>query len=230
MDIFTDIFISLKKDDLYKLLLPLAITLFIAVLTIGTTLFFYNKTSRHQQNILKLEHLKILKDLIDKRAYELKAYRLIVEEMMQSYIGYSIEFETVKVLFKTERPSETLSLYKDFRFNLKTEGNSSDNIVFSNKYSPWLYGLEKAGVSLLSYAATTISLALALAFAQSLPIQKSMTDMFIALIISIVFLIASVAFIIIGIRLMNRAGNYIFNKEKIQQMLVNLNKASINGI
>lgn len=225
MDFILNIFSTIKPEDLPKQV----ISILIAIVTITLTSFFSSKISKHQKNILKLEHLKVLKDLIDKRAYEIKAYQLIVEETVKSYIGYSINFETIKALFKTEQPSYTLGLYKDFRFNLEMDISKPNCIVYKNKQEPWKYGVLQLCFAGISFIAATIFLVTAVAFIAAFSVNHNANQFFVLLIIFIAFLIAGVAFFIATLVLIDRAGNYLLRQSQLQKMLDSLNAISMEN-
>ena len=226
MEFLLNIFNTINTEDLSKKIIEISATLLIALITISAASYFSSKTSKHQKNILKLEHLKILKDLIDKRAYEFPAYRLIIEETLQSYIGYSINFETIKVLFRTEQPSYILSLYKDFRFNLKMVSITEGKVHYSHDISPWKYGLKKIFFFVVSLLICIAFVTAAIGLLAAFSVNNSASQIFVLSMLSIVFSLAAIAFFITAMVLFDRGLNYFLRQSQLNKMIDELNKAS----
>lgn len=226
MEILLYIYKEIKAGDFMTKLLTMAITFLIAIATVLATSYFSNKSSKHQQNILKLEHLKLLKDLIDKQAYELPAYRLIVEETMKSYVGYFINFDTIKVLFRTDCPSETLSLYKQFRFNIKKSDSIKEAIQYTHEITPWVFSVKQILFSILPFSLSFFCGMLTLILITGFSIEQSMMQLILTIMLFLASILSTFAFFIIGITFINQGLDYRFNQNQLDKMMKALNKSS----
>lgn len=193
---------------------------------VGSALIARKMLGHHISN-LKHEQLKLIFELLEKKAYLNWEYRYVINEVIEGYCGIRLTRNATLAVFQTPDIQHTIDYYKRFRKNIDESVDDRGKVKFVSKYSMFEY----LGIEILKMLGwllvATISTALSLEFKFLFGEASSLIDNLIILIFPMCFLFLGVVFAIFSYRSSLRLFTSIIKRKKFVYLLINLNKSQV---